>query len=108
MRIVKRSALAGALGVLFACAPTRPPVDDGCAETPFPEDLPVLAYCEWPSLLPIPMPVALVREGPHAPGTLVMPAHPDVLDHGPRDAMRIALTFDACSTTDAQKYDERI
>src|SRR5256885_1576200 len=72
MRGVKRSALAGALGVLCACAPTRPPVDDGCAETPFPEDLPVLAYCEWPSLFPIPTSPALVREGPHAPGTLAL------------------------------------
>jgi peptidoglycan/xylan/chitin deacetylase (PgdA/CDA1 family) len=37
-----------------------------------------------------------------------MPGHPEVLDHGPRDAMKLALTFDACSTTEEQKYDERI
>jgi peptidoglycan/xylan/chitin deacetylase (PgdA/CDA1 family) len=28
--------------------------------------------------------------------------------HGPRDRKRIALTFDACSTRDISKYDERV
>jgi peptidoglycan/xylan/chitin deacetylase (PgdA/CDA1 family) len=83
-------------------------VEDGCADAPFPEDLPVLTYSEWPSEVPLPRPAAPARVAESAPGTLVMPAHPDVLDHGPRDAMRIALTFDACSTTEEKKYDERI
>jgi peptidoglycan/xylan/chitin deacetylase (PgdA/CDA1 family) len=83
-------------------------VEDGCADAAFPEDLPVLAYSEWPVGEPIPMPPRMVREGPPAPGTAVMPEHPDVLDHGPRDAPRIALTFDACSTTEVQKYDARV
>jgi peptidoglycan-N-acetylglucosamine deacetylase len=105
---VKRSAVLGAMALCCACAPTRPQVEDGCADAAFPEDLPVPVSCEWPAWQPVPMPPRLVREGPPAPGTAVMPGHPDVLDHGPRDAMRVALTFDACSTTEVQKYDERI
>jgi peptidoglycan-N-acetylglucosamine deacetylase len=105
---VKRSAVLGAMAVVCACAPARLPVQDGCSDAPFPEDLPALTSCEWPFGEPIPMPPRLAREGPPAPGTAVMPGHPDVLDHGPRDVMRLALTFDACSTTEAQKYDERI
>src|SRR3954470_3521180 len=108
MWTVRRSAVVGALAALSACAPTRPPVEDGCADAPFPEDLPVLTYSEWPSEVPLPRSAAPARVAESAPGTLVMPAHPDVLDHGPRDAMRIALTFDACSTTEEKKYDERI
>jgi peptidoglycan/xylan/chitin deacetylase (PgdA/CDA1 family) len=86
-------------------------VEDGCADAPFPEDIPALTWCEWPSEVPLPRLVPK-REAPRvaeaAPGTLVMPGHPDVLDHGPRDAMKLALTFDACSTTEEKKYDERI
>lgn len=33
---------------------------------------------------------------------------PEVVSHGPRRHKRIALTFDACSTRDVSKYDERI
>ena len=108
MWVVKRSAALAAMAALCACAPTRPPVDDGCSDAPYPEDLPALTSCEWPASEPIPMPPRLVREGPPAPGTVVMPEHPDVLGHGPRDVMQVALTFDACSTTEVHKYDERV
>lgn len=103
MYVVKRSAVLGAMAVLCACAPTRPP-EDGCADVAFSAE-PALAYCEWPAGQPISTPPRLVREG--APGTAVMPGHPDVLDHGPRDAMRVALTFDACSTSESQ-FDARV
>ncbi len=33
---------------------------------------------------------------------------PEVVTHGPRNEKRIALTFDACSTRDISKYDERV
>jgi len=33
---------------------------------------------------------------------------PEVVSHGPRNEKRIALTFDACSTRDVSKYDERV
>jgi len=33
---------------------------------------------------------------------------PEVIAHGPRNHWRIALTFDACSTRDLSKYDERV
>jgi peptidoglycan/xylan/chitin deacetylase (PgdA/CDA1 family) len=33
---------------------------------------------------------------------------PEVIAHGPRNHRRIALTFDACSTRDVSKYDERV
>ena len=36
------------------------------------------------------------------------PVSPEVVFHGPRDEKRIALTFDACSTRDVSKYDERV
>ena len=36
------------------------------------------------------------------------PVLPEVVFHGPRGEKRIALTFDACSTRDVSKYDERV
>ena len=36
------------------------------------------------------------------------PVLPEVVFHGPRNEKRIALTFDACSTRDVSKYDERV
>jgi peptidoglycan/xylan/chitin deacetylase (PgdA/CDA1 family) len=44
----------------------------------------------------------------HAPPPKLPPAAPQVIFHGPRDRKRVALTFDACSTRDVSKYDERI
>ena len=111
MWTVKRFAVLAALVAACACAPTRPPVEDGCAGGLYPEDLPVLTFCEWPGDTPLPRPalppVVAAKEGAYEPGTLVMPAHPDVFDHGPRGGMRVALTFDACSTSEPQ-LDERI
>jgi len=43
-----------------------------------------------------------------APPPPLPPVLPEVVFHGPRDEKRIALTFDACSTRDVSKYDERI
>src|SRR5262245_11768175 len=99
MRTVKRFAVLSATLSLCACAPTQPPVDDGCANQPYPEDRPVLAFCEWPEGMPLPAAapkkvVVAAHEGEYAPGTLVMPGHPDVLDHGPRTGTMLALTFD--------------
>jgi peptidoglycan/xylan/chitin deacetylase (PgdA/CDA1 family) len=36
------------------------------------------------------------------------PVAPKIVFHGPRDAKRIALTFDACSTRQPSHYDERV
>lgn len=44
----------------------------------------------------------------HAPPPKLPEVVPEVIAHGPRDRRRIALTFDACSTRDVSKYDERI
>jgi peptidoglycan/xylan/chitin deacetylase (PgdA/CDA1 family) len=33
---------------------------------------------------------------------------PLIIEHGPREAMRVALTFDACPTTGKHEYDERV
>lgn len=44
----------------------------------------------------------------HAPPPKLAPVASEVVAHGPRDRKRIALTFDACSTRDVSKYDERI
>lgn len=43
-----------------------------------------------------------------APPPPLPPVTPEVVFHGRRDQKRIALTFDACSTRDVSKYDERI
>jgi peptidoglycan-N-acetylglucosamine deacetylase len=43
-----------------------------------------------------------------APPPPLQPVVPEVVFHGPRDEKRIALTFDACSTRDVSKYDERV
>jgi len=97
------------MGALLACAPARLDAEDGCSDVS--GEAPALAstWCQWPAAVPLPAPApAVAREGSYAPGTLVMPGHPDVLDHGPRDVLRIALTFDACSSSNADKYDERI
>ena len=49
---------------------------------------------------------------PRAPGSsmsaLPHPVVPVVILHGPRDVKVIALTFDACSTVQPSRYDERI
>jgi peptidoglycan/xylan/chitin deacetylase (PgdA/CDA1 family) len=44
----------------------------------------------------------------HEPPPKLPPVVPEVVSHGPRNQKRIALTFDACSTRDVSKYDERI
>ncbi len=41
---------------------------------------------------------------PSAPG----PVTPLVVNHGPRQIKRVALTFDACSTKSPSQYDERV
>jgi peptidoglycan/xylan/chitin deacetylase (PgdA/CDA1 family) len=43
-----------------------------------------------------------------APAPPLKSVTPEVLTHGPRNEKRIALTFDACSTRDVSKYDERV
>lgn len=43
-----------------------------------------------------------------APPPPLPPVTPEVVFHGRRDQKRIALTFDACSTRDVSKYDERV
>lgn len=43
-----------------------------------------------------------------APPPPLPPVVPEVVFHGRRDQNRIALTFDACSTRDVSKYDERV
>ena len=47
---------------------------------------------------------------PLAAGAALPPARlqPAALEHGPRDAKRIALTFDACTTRSPDAYDPRI
>ncbi len=42
------------------------------------------------------------------PAPLLPTVSPEVIAHGPRNHWRIALTFDACSTKDVSKYDERV
>jgi peptidoglycan/xylan/chitin deacetylase (PgdA/CDA1 family) len=71
----------------------------GCASKPkIPDDdfdlltVPVDTALLTPSSLPSP-------SGPIAP---------QVINHGPRTTRRVALTFDACSTTLPSQYDERI
>ncbi len=49
--------------------------------------------------------LALATRAPPPP---LQPVAPQVVFHGRRDEKRIALTFDACSTRDVSKYDERI
>jgi peptidoglycan/xylan/chitin deacetylase (PgdA/CDA1 family) len=44
----------------------------------------------------------------HEPPPKLTPVVPEVVSHGPRNQKRIALTFDACSTRDVSKYDERV
>jgi peptidoglycan/xylan/chitin deacetylase (PgdA/CDA1 family) len=46
-------------------------------------------------------PISALPTTPH-------PVAPVVILHGPRDVKVIALTFDACSTTQPSRYDERI
>jgi peptidoglycan/xylan/chitin deacetylase (PgdA/CDA1 family) len=41
-----------------------------------------------------------------APAATVLAA--EVVAHGPRDQKRIALTFDACTTRDVSRYDDRV
>ena len=36
------------------------------------------------------------------------PVEPVVIEHGPRNGKTVALTFDACSTVDPSRYDERV
>ena len=49
------------------------------------------------------------REPPSPiPSPSPTPVDPIVIEHGPRNAKIIALTFDACSTHDPSNYDERI
>ncbi len=43
-----------------------------------------------------------------APPPKLTPVSPEVILHGPRNQKRVALTFDACSTRDVSKYDERV
>ena len=51
---------------------------------------------------------AQLAQATHAPPPELPPVAPEVVAHGPRDRKRVALTFDACSTRDVSKYDERI
>jgi peptidoglycan/xylan/chitin deacetylase (PgdA/CDA1 family) len=39
---------------------------------------------------------------------VLLPVAPEVVAHGSRSVRSVALTFDACSTRDVSKYDERI
>ncbi len=59
-------------------------------------------------LLSTPPETALV---PPPPGPVIAtpgPVAPIPIQHGPRDVKRVALTFDACSTSRTSRYDERI
>jgi peptidoglycan/xylan/chitin deacetylase (PgdA/CDA1 family) len=40
--------------------------------------------------------------------TPVRAVEPAIVEHGPRDSMMVALTFDACPTTKEDEYDERV
>ena len=42
------------------------------------------------------------------PAPTLSPVTPEVVAHGRRDRKEIALTFDACSTRDPSRYDERV
>jgi peptidoglycan/xylan/chitin deacetylase (PgdA/CDA1 family) len=42
------------------------------------------------------------------PAAALPPVTPEVVAHGRRDRKEIALTFDACSTRDVSRYDERV
>jgi peptidoglycan/xylan/chitin deacetylase (PgdA/CDA1 family) len=52
--------------------------------------------------------VTALENATTAPAPKLPPVIPEVVAHGPRDRKRIALTFDACSTLDVSKYDERV
>jgi peptidoglycan-N-acetylglucosamine deacetylase len=79
-----------------------------------------LAGCARPSPAPVPGPTGhetpegaakaeadLAVPPPIEPSALP-PVAPEVVAHGSRSVRSVALTFDACSTRDVSKYDERI
>lgn len=49
-----------------------------------------------------------LRTASALPAPPLAPVAPQVLAHGRRDLPYVALTFDACSTRDVSKYDERV
>ncbi len=94
-----RSAVAWALCVGLGCAP-GPPVAGTLTEPPGPTghvgpDATARAEAALKAATPAPPPV-------------LPPTTPEVVAHGPHNVRKIALTFDACSTRDVSKYDERV
>jgi peptidoglycan/xylan/chitin deacetylase (PgdA/CDA1 family) len=50
----------------------------------------------------------LILIGAPAGPTAVGDKGPPIIEHGPRDAKKIALTFDACPTSKEDEYDEQV
>lgn len=82
--------------------------------------LATLAGCARPAPAPLPGPTghetperaakaeADLAVPPPVETPVLPPVAPEVVAHGSRSVRSVALTFDACSTRDVSKYDERI
>jgi peptidoglycan-N-acetylglucosamine deacetylase len=91
--VASRGLLLASLGLLASCA-ARAPEQPGPTGHVSPEGA---AKAE----------TDLARPAPVVPPVLA-PVVPEVVAHGSRTLRAVALTFDACSTRDVSKYDERI